>query len=82
MSPAVAVVPIEVSPKREVFVLCTWVCDITHKHIDVLFVFLHPLWIEVPDRRSGKNMIAIMKVVVIVIGVAKVGPCIASHVGC
>src|SRR5690349_1347465 len=72
MSPAVTVIPIEVAPHGEESVLGAGVGNISHKCVDVVGVCLGPFWVQLADGRRCQNMIAVVEVVIIVVGIAKV----------
>lgn len=50
MSPAVAMIPVEVTPQGEIFILFGRVCDIAAKDVDKLFVFNQPCWVHVTNE--------------------------------
>lgn len=72
VGPAVAMIPIKVSPQREVLVLRTRIGNIAHEDVDVFPVLLHPLGIQVANCGSREDVVAIVEVVVIVVRVPEV----------
>lgn len=82
MSPTVAVVPIETSPDGEVLVTAARVRIITNKRVDVGLVGSKPFAIHSANIGGSEDMVAIMEMVIIVVGISKVGSCLTCHIGC
>lgn len=77
-----AMVPVKAAMLREVLVLRARVRVVTHKHVDVFLVIPRPVRVDVPYYRRGKDKVAPVEVVVVVVGVAKVGAIAAGGVCC
>lgn len=71
-------VPVKTPPHREVLILGTRIRNIPHKSVDIFLVRFKPGGIKVAENRTGEDVVTVMKVVIIVRRVAKVGP----HVTC
>lgn len=77
-----AVIPVKVPPEREILVLFAGVGNISHQDVHVFLVLLKPLRVQVTEDSSSQNVVAVVKMVVIVKRIAKVRPCVARHVSC
>lgn len=81
MRPGVSMVPVKGSGNGEVWVQGRRVGSVTDQGIDVVFVSGEPRRVEVADDSGGQNEVAIVEMVVVVIGIAKVYTSIACNVG-
>lgn len=74
MSPTVSVIPVEASPLREILVTGAGVRIVTNECVDIRLVGGKPLAIHGADIGSSENMVAKVKMMIVVVSVAKVGP--------
>lgn len=86
--PAVAVKPVKSSRDREVLIVLAWIGKVPDHGVDDFFVLAEPdvaspkLAVEVGNHRSSVDVIAVVEVVVVVCGIAKVLVEVAGGVAC
>lgn len=79
--PTVAVIPIKASRSREVRIRSTRVRIISDQHLNPGPVRSKPGLVIFGDIGSSQNMVAVMEVVIVVVGVAKVKSRVAGFIG-
>ena len=80
VGPAVTVVPVEHSGYRKVVVFRGRIGNVADESVNVILIRLQPAGIQVTNYGSGIDEVSIMEVMIVVIGVPKVGESITGHV--
>lgn len=82
VSPAVAVVPVKVSPHGKQLVFGAGVGHVASEDVDVVLVLLQPVRVEIANHGASKDVIAVVEVVIIVVRVPEVGARVSGNIAC
>ena len=73
-------IPVKISPYWEYYIVRAGICNVADKNVDIILVLFKPSLVEMPNESSRKNVIAIMKMMIVIIGISEVNTVASSYI--